>query len=232
MTLGTGRKRALRRNAGFTLIEIIVVMAIIVVLVGLVLVSARGILGQGYQRNTEARIRMIEEHLEKYRELTGKYPPDGFDSPQKNDQGTKIHGSACLHYFLSRPVRVERKVAGRLEVDEHPAIYQFNQSELGDESPDAPGVRELVDGWDTPFHYDNTEDGRFEAQTFAAHIPEADEETHSEDPRTGEFIVDGKNAVEKPGIQGKGFDIWSHGEQGHESSEAKSLPIATWTLER
>jgi len=221
-----------RRNAGFTLIEIIVVMAIIVVLVGLVLVSARGILGKGYQRNTEARIRMIEDHLEKYRELTGKYPPDGFDSPEKNDQGTKIYGSACLQYFLNRPVRVERKIAGRLEIDEHPAIYQFNQSELAKESPDAPGAREIVDGWGTGFHYDNTEDGRFEPQTHASHLPEADEETHPEDPRTGDFSVDGKNAVEKPGIQKKGFDLWSHGEQGHETSEAKAMPIATWNIER
>ena len=225
-------RREPRRNAGFTLIEIIVVMAIIVVLVGLVLVSARGILGQGYQRNTEARIRLIEEHLEKYKELTGKYPPDGFDSSQKNDQGTKIQGSACLHYFLSRPVRVERMIAGRREVDEHPAIYQFNQGELSDGDDDAPGVREIVDGWDTPFHYDNTEDGRFEPQTYASHTPEADEETHPDDPRTGEFIVDGKNAVEKPGIQKKGFDLWSHGEQGHETNEPKSMPIATWNIER
>ena len=221
-----------RRDAGFTLIEIIVVMAIIVVLVGLVLVSARGILGKGYQRNTEARIRMVEDHLEKYKELTGKYPPDGFDSPQKNDQGTKIYGSACLQYFLSRPVRVERKIAGRLEIKEHPPIYQFSKGELSAEDADAPGAREIVDGWGTPFHYDNTEDGRFEAQSFASHLPEADEDTHPEDPRTGDFIVDGKNAVEKPGVQGKGFDLWSHGEQGHETSEAKSLPLATWNLER
>ena len=223
---------AQRRNAGFTLIEIIVVMAIIVVLVGLVLVSARGILGRGYQRNTEARIRTIEDHLEKYRELTGKYPPDGFDTPEKNDQGTKIHGSTCLHYFLTRPVRVERKIAGRLEIDEHPAIAEFKQNELSPEDPDSPGARELIDGWGTPFHYDNTEDGRFEPQTFASHLPEADEETHPDDPRTGDFIVDAKNAVEKPGIQKKGFDLWSHGEQGHETNEAKSMPIATWNLER
>lgn len=233
MTSGTGKARAYRRSAGFTLIEIIVVMAIIVILVGLVVVSARGILARGYQRNTESRILQLEQHLDRYKELTGQFPPDGFDTSVKNDQGNRIFGSACLHYFLSRPVRVERKVAGKAEIDEHPPIVQFMKGELSKEDPENPGVHELVDGWGTPIHYDNTEDGKFQAQTSEAHIPEADEDLHPDDPRTGEFIVDGSDAVESPGIQSKAsFDIWSHGEQGHESKEPKFLPISSWGIER
>jgi hypothetical protein len=91
-------------------------------------------------------------------------------------------------------------------------------------------VFELKDGWGNPIHYDNTEDGEFRPQGGDVHTPPVDDEEHPDDPRDGEFIVDGKNAVERKGIQSKSYDIWSHGEQPPNEKKPIGLPVATWNL--
>lgn len=234
MTSETGDATDLRgaRSRGFTLVEIMVVMAIVVMLFGLVAVSLSHYLGKASKSATQALILKLEQYLDEYKSLTGNYPPDGVDSVVRTDDGVEIKGSACLYHFLGRPVPTVRKIAGRVEKREHPAIAIFKQTELGPEDPDTPGVRELHDGWGTPIHYDNTEDGVFRPQLGDVHIPPIPDEDHPPDPRDGTVEVDGTPAVVKAGIQTKGFDIWSHGEQGHDIDLKPSLPLATWNKEQ
>lgn len=219
------------RSRGFTLVEIMVVMAIVVMLFGLVAVSLSQYLGKASKSATVALILKLEQHLDEYKSLTGHYPPDGVDSVVRTDDGVDIKGSACLYYFLSRPVVTVRKIAGRTEKREHPAIASFKATELGPEDPDVPGVRELVDGWATPIHYDNTEDGVFRPQRGEVHIMPIPDDEHPSDPRDGSVVVDGTPAVVKEGIQSKSFDIWSHGQQGHEADVKPNLPVGTWNKE-
>jgi prepilin-type N-terminal cleavage/methylation domain-containing protein len=223
------RAGALRR-AGFTLVEIMVVMAIIVSLFALVAIAAGGILSKGSEKATGSLIRQLQQHLDEYKSRTGSFPPDGIDTPVKNDEGEPIRGSACLYHFLTRPVEVSERVGGRVTVRKTDPIASFTDATLMPENEDHPGVRELKDGWGNALHYDNTEDGVFRAQGGDVHSPPMDDSEHPDDPRVGDFIVNGQNAVERPGIQGKGYDLWSHGEQTHDEKKPGGLPVATWNL--
>jgi prepilin-type N-terminal cleavage/methylation domain-containing protein len=228
MTSATGKNGFRRR--GFTLVEIMVVMAIIVSLFALVAIAAGSLLSKGAEKATGSLIRQLQQHRDEYRVRTGSYPPDGIDSPVKNDQGEPIRGSACLHYFLTRPVEVPERVGGKVTVRKTDPIASFTEANLMPEDPDHPGVRELKDGWSNPIHYDNTENGEFRPQGGDVHFPPMDDGDHPDDPRTGDFVVNGQNAVDRSGIQGKGYDIWSHGEQSHDEKKPMHLPIATWNL--
>ncbi len=241
MTLATGeraradgriwRQAAGHQAAGFTLVEIIVVMAIIVTLFGLVAVGVGGLRGKAAERATKALLIRIQAYLDDYKSETGSYPPDGIDTPVTNDKGTPIKGSACLYYFLmQRPLTKVEIRAGKKFVQELPPIAKFQESELTPLDPNFPDAREIVDGWRTPIHYDNTEDGQFRPQRGDMHIPPLDDDVHPVDPRSGDYAVGNDKAVETVGVQGMGFDIWSYAEQGHEVKEIKYLPIATWSL--
>ncbi|MBI4605701.1 MAG: type II secretion system protein [Planctomycetes bacterium] len=222
---------ARRREGGFTLVEILVVMAIVVTLFTLVALGVAGLRGRAAEKATDALLRRIMAHLDEYKNLTGTYPPDGIDSPVKNGEGTPIQGSACLYYFLAvKPTSVREIRAGKTFRSERPPLASFTSGEISEEDSTYPGVREVLDGWKNPLHYDNTEDGGFKAQGGWVHVPPLDDDEHPGDPREGDYEVNGENAVREAGIQGKGFDLWSHGEQEHEVKPLKALPIASWSL--
>ena len=173
--------------------------------------------------------RRLQQHLDTYKSLTGEYPPDGIDTPQKNEKGERIVGSACLYYYLSRPVWQREMVAGKETRREHPPIASdLTDSELSDPDPDYPGVREILDGWKVPIHYDNTSNGRFRPQRGEVHYPAIDDEQHPPDPRDGPEEIEGEKAAPKHGIQGKGFDLWSHGYREHDMDATPTKPIASW----
>ena len=208
-------------------------MAIIVLLFSLVAVGVERVRSKGAQAATEALIQRLQQYLDEYKTRTGHYPPDGIDYPVETDDGDPIRCSACLYYFLASKATVIKEIrAGKEFIKEaREPIAKFAGRELSPEDADAPGVREILDGWGTPFHYDNTEDGKFEPQDGAAHMNPLEDDEHPPDPRTGDVVIEGVKAVEVPGIQGAGtYDIWSHGKQGHETDEAPTLPIASWNL--
>lgn len=190
-----------------------------------------GLRGKAAQKATNALINKLRLTLDEYKDMTGSYPPDGIDSVVKNDQGQEIRGSACLYYFLSkRPWVAREMVAGKVKLYEVPPKLKFLSVELTQEDDEYPGVQEVQDGWKNPIHYDNTEDERFTPQGGEVHTPPVDDDEHPDDPRIGEFVVDGTNAVVEPGIQTRGYDLWSHSDMGHEVKGPKSLPIASWNL--
>ncbi len=230
---GIGEARCARRPSpqGFTLVEILVVVSIIIVLFGLVAVSAGIYLGKASEARTKGLVKKLCLWLDDYKGITGHYPPDGFDAPVRTEDGQTIYGSAALYYFLSRPVLETRTIGGVPEVRQHPPVAKFDERDLTPEDPSRPGVREIVDGWGVPIHYDNTEDGKFVPQRGDAHLDILPDEDHPPDPREEGVLVDGEPVVSRHGIQRIGFDLWSHGEQGHDMSKKPNRPIASWNLE-
>jgi prepilin-type N-terminal cleavage/methylation domain-containing protein len=230
-TLATGRAGA--SATGFTLVELLVVIAILSMLFGLVVATVGQVMGRGYQASTVALILRIQDWMDEYRSLTGHYPLDGLDSRVEDEAGFPLRGSAALQYELSRNVIVEEIFGTRRRLREVPPIGKFESGELsGGEDPDYPGVKEIIDGWGTPLHYDNTENGRFRPQDGSVHYPPVPNDQHPDDPREGNREVEGKPVVERPGNQGRGADLWSHGEHGHDPLLLPNVPIASWNATR
>lgn len=204
-------------------------MAIIVTLFSLIAMGLGTVMGRASEKATKALFHRLESYLDEYRSLMGRHPPDGIDSLEKNDQGEVVRGSACLYYHLTKTLLIPSKEGGQTRLSQHDPVAKFSDRELTKEDPDHPGVREIVDGWGTPIHYDNTEDEEFHPQRGEVHFPEVDDDEHPPDPRDGTVVVEGRAAVPKSGIQSKGADSWSHATQGHNKKGA-CLPIASWNL--
>ena len=228
---GQGRARGSisgsRMISGFTMIEVMVVVAILALLMSMVLGVALSQRKKASIQATRALIQRIEIALQDYHNLLHEYPPDGLDSEVHNADGTPILGSACLYHFLSSEVKYQEDRAGEIIKRKHDPLMEFKASEIR-EDPENPGVFEIVDGFDTPFHYDNTENRRFDPQDGSAHMPEVPD--HPPDPRES---VD-YGVVTREGIQGTGYDLWSHGEALHRIEDAEKdlkAVIASWKLD-
>ncbi|HEY8835613.1 MAG TPA: type II secretion system protein [Chthoniobacterales bacterium] len=64
----------MKRRAAFTIIELLIVMAIILVLAGLILVTSNYVQKKGYRSRAEAEIAAISAALENYKADNGVYP--------------------------------------------------------------------------------------------------------------------------------------------------------------
>lgn len=207
-------------------------LAIIVLLFSMVTVSVGTFYSSAYEQSSRAMILRLREYLETYKRLTGGYPPDGIDTDVENEEGTPIRGSACLFHFLTRPIIVEVVQGGVPRFKEYePIISNFTKTEISAEDSEYPDAFELIDGWGDPYHYDNTENGKFEPQGGDVHTPPRDED--APDPRDVTFMVRGEAAVPKPGeVQSRGFDLWSSAGQmpDDDDEDENKIPIASWNI--
>lgn len=217
------------RGRGFTLVEILLVVSILVGLAAIVVISGGGLIGGAKARGTKALLERIRLHIEDYRSITGRYPPDGIDWPVRNAEGTEVKGIAALYHALTTPIETEALVGGLPRTVKSPAVTKFPENELGPVDEEYPGAREIFDPFGSPLHYDNTVDGRFQPQSGEVHIPPVDEDMHPVDPRT----LDRKSGgVDHPGrVQTRTYDLWSLGERGWDLDvESPKPPIANWNI--
>jgi len=224
MTSGAGDLR----RGGFTIVEVLMVIAVITILFTLVMVASFNLRAKASLEATRSMIHRLRDGLEDYKRLRGSYPPDGFDSEVKDSRGRPIWGAACLYEFLSREIEVEETVAGQVRRSKHPPIMEFKLNEITLEDPDNPGRHDVVDGYKFPFHYDNTEDGVFNPlkHTEEPHLEHV--EDHPPDPRSDPSVVP------RIGAQRAGaYDIWSHGSsQGHNPEKADvSQTVGSWNVD-
>jgi general secretion pathway protein G len=112
------------RARGFTLMELLVVMAILIMLTTLLIGALWPQKEKAMTKKTEALLKAVQSALDMYHAEFHDYPPDGYDSdPTKGDKGwtyasgsnygIKIQlpsgtatyfGSGCLIYFLCYPM--------------------------------------------------------------------------------------------------------------------------------
>ncbi len=155
-------------EGGFTLVEILVVLAILATLIGLVAAMIPIALKQKAVTQTGSTISAVGialETLESDRDQFGKYPPSrvkalrirkgdvGRDLGQQNDVNTGIE---CVHFLLNNPeIRLDRDV----NVD---AAFIGNTD--GDSFRTAKGTaddaeaREYLDAWGNPLVYFHNSD--------------------------------------------------------------------------
>jgi hypothetical protein len=205
------------------------VIAILVGLAAILVVSSGGIMSSTNERATQALMHRLKIYLDEYFRVTGTYPPDGFDTKVVNADKVELRGSAALYYALTTPINKRVMIGGMPREVTANAIGEFKESELLRAGDDFPGVVEIVDGFNQPLHYDNTQDGRFQPQDGLCHYPEMDD--HPDDPRTVAGPAQGGvEAGRVNRVQSRGYDLWSYGVRGHDVDAKPVPPIASWDL--
>lgn len=90
--------RALPRAYAFTIIELLIVMAIILVLAGLILATSNYVQKKGYRSRAEAEIAAISAALENYKADNGVYPSNAATNGL-NPTATTIDPNASLYLY-------------------------------------------------------------------------------------------------------------------------------------
>ena len=224
-TLVTGRR------AGFTLIEILVVISLLVILIAVLVANTIAVGQRAFISSTKTLFRRIDLGMGTYTDRVGFFPPDGMDTTDDGQEvvsreGIPIRSSACLYERLGRDLTVEKPApGGRVVVERYSSpILRFREMELFRLPDDeVKTVAELLDAWGVPIHYDRLEgpnsysvqDGSEEP---AVHLEEL--EYHPLDPREMEGVIVTR-AGEGQNI-GK-FDLWSHGSAGHDDPADRNM---------
>jgi hypothetical protein len=149
-------------RAGFTLLEILVVVSIMIALASIAVLTMTKSQRSAREKASVSQLDRLRLHLDSYREITGRYPPDGMDSTVQDKNGEVLRGSAALRHALTQPL-LEVRTVGNIQktIPHEPVLPEgIPENELSEPDPDSPGPRFLVDAFKMEIFYDNTEDGK------------------------------------------------------------------------
>lgn len=197
MTLLKLWRMAPRRGIGrgFTLVELLVVIAIIGILVGILLPVLSTIRRNARESTTRAFIKSIETACSAYEFDFGLYPPDGFDASKKvTVAGVDYKSSECLAYFFTTPFRILPAVARGEAAASKDAGPYLDLPEKHKKNTEYGSPVEMVDLWARALEYDNIRDDLSSATGFNT--------CGADDPR----------GPAGPPKNQQGFDLFSLGE--------------------
>lgn len=132
----------MKRHGGFTLVEMIIVIAVILILISLMIGLIVVITDRAHYQKTEAVIKMLDDGCKTYKGEYNVYPP--------NDKGD----SRALHYYLGRE-RIKVLDKDTNIKTKRPPIIEFKADllEEGKSVPDANNPVPVVDAWNQKVQY-------------------------------------------------------------------------------
>jgi prepilin-type N-terminal cleavage/methylation domain-containing protein len=171
-----------RRAHGFTVIELLVVMAIVIVLATMLVSVAGPARERSRSEATLALLKQIDLALQEYNSDFRDFPPDGYDREPLWDRagayagtlpakpgihlgGNVYFGSGCLIYFLCHPAGANGKTYLTLSAD-HFSAASWDTTFDPAIAPDDPRFKpewatcEILDAWGRPIHYDRVGDAK------------------------------------------------------------------------
>jgi len=134
----------MRLRKGFTLVELLVVITIIVLLLALLSVLIKGVVEKARNTKTHALILLLDKGCSKYKTELGVYPPM-----------TGFSDSSCLHFYLGRELQIptgrdkDGNVTGYKKL---PPVIQFKADMLSlppgqDNLDPSKGAVPVMDAW-------------------------------------------------------------------------------------
>ncbi|MES2997163.1 MAG: type II secretion system protein GspG [Verrucomicrobiota bacterium] len=143
----------LLRTRGFTLIELMVVITIIVILAGLMLGAASYVKTKQANEKAKIQIALLSKAIEEYKGDMGKYPGEADDSPTDGDISEELY-EALFHegYENSEdPDNWEEGEARKIYVPElNPETTKLGWVTTATSIPDST---KIVDPWGKPYRY-------------------------------------------------------------------------------
>lgn len=213
-------------SRGFTLVELLIVISVMLILMGLLVLGVGAILTKAKVKSTEALIKRLQLATDDFQTKVGYLPHDGLDDTFRTPDGTDVQSSAALYNQLTQKktkakVSKAGDVTGYTEIT--PVLDDLGQDSLSAPNPpDDENARDIVDAWGNAIHYDNVRAGFSPQDSAVVHRHEG--EAHESDVRNSD-------AVAIPGAQNKdGYDIWSHGPNGHTENFDYKETIANFNL--
>ncbi len=91
------------RKPGFTLVELLIVLSILVVLMGLLIPTVSKVMELAYKARTRRMMQDIEAALSAFRDAFGNYPPSTPRRASDPSSGVMESGPANLVYYLQGP---------------------------------------------------------------------------------------------------------------------------------
>lgn len=133
-----------RRDGGFTLVEMVIVIALILILSSLLVGAIVIITTNAQYAKTEATVEMLDKACQVYKIEYTVFPP--------NDKGGS---SKSLHYYLGGPRKVLLD-SGGVTRTKPPILSDVKKDQLkwdGAGAPDPKNPVDFVDAWDQEIRY-------------------------------------------------------------------------------
>lgn len=212
------------RTAGFTLVELMIVIGIIVLLVAVMAVALSGVFSKSEEAQTKATIETLKANIESYKTRWGQAPPTtlrdlgqlmgapSIGDPNENNVGIETLVIALRSRreqgpYLDGPLFADDTRRVNLDIDTL-IDGAFAPTALDIEDATARDLFEIVDAWGNPLVYLNIADVRMGG--FRYSVTKADgsteliQPTEAQDklrhPTTGSYPTD--------------YVLWSFGENG------------------
>lgn len=213
-----------RHTLGFTLIELMIVIGIIVVLVAVLAVALSGVMGKSEEAQTKATIETLKSNIESYKTRWGQAPPTtlrdlgqivGVQSmADPNDQNVGIETLVIALRsrreqgpYLDAPLFADDKRRTNLDIDTL-IDAAFAPTALDIEDATARDLFEFVDAWGNPLVYLNIADVRLGG--FRYTVTKADGSTEPIDPLQAQDLLRHPTTGSYPAD----YVLWSFGENG------------------
>jgi general secretion pathway protein G len=132
------------RRGGFTLVELIIVIAIILILASMLVVAIVLVTNKAMYAKTEAVVKLLDDGCRMYKIEYGVFPA--------NDKGD----SRCLHFYLGRERTVMLDAGAQMKTTKPPIVdFKIDQLSPTAGPPDPKNPVAPVDAWDVPIRYAN-----------------------------------------------------------------------------
>ncbi|RME03006.1 MAG: type II secretion system protein [Planctomycetota bacterium] len=230
-------KPLVQRKSGFTLVEILVVVAIIGILLTILIAAIGGMRRKAKIEATKGLISRVVSAIEEYKKKWGNYPPDGLDYTVQDKNGTAVKNTSALRYLLCFEHQMITYVGSGADREKRSFrvsafLSDLKKSELTD--PSDTGLRwqkstcEFRDPWGQPLEYDNMEHEGIDSSELP---PQANLQSDFNAPHHMIAKYDSKHPTPKDPRPQKALNddayayfLWSHGPKG------KKRPIGNWNL--